>query len=197
MTADPPTRGYGVLEEYLSRRRAARARTVLRHCPSRKSLLDLGCGLHSAMSRDDDFQERFAIDQMPSSSLPASVRYIQQDFKINAHLPFSDAQMNAITMLAVVEHLPVACVRELFRDIHRVLMPKGMLVITTPRKGTNRLLQRLARLRIVSPVEIHEHAHEYSVGELRSLLTDAGFADNAIQSGFFLYGLNTWLSAQK
>lgn len=197
MVRPTPTRGSGLLERYLSVRRASQTIQALASCVHRDALLDLGCGMHSGVLARAPFRERYALDQLALPALPAGVQYTQHNLTLSSHLPYRAAQFNAVTMLALIEHLPAPRVAELCKEIYRVLAPDGVLFLTTPRPGTNIVLRMMARMHLVSKEEIAEHTHEYGYHEISSLLADAGFLCARIRHGAFLCGLNTWTCARK
>lgn len=83
-----------------------------------------------------------------------------------AHLPLPTASVDVVVNLQVVEHLwnqP-----EFLAECHRVLVPGGTLLISTP----NRITFSPGRDTPLNPF----HTRELSAAELAGLLVDAGFA---------------------
>ena len=75
----------------------------------------------------------------------------------------NDEFFNAITMLAVLEHLNPSSLVLLLTEIYRTLNPGGILVITSPAAWSDSLLQRMARVNLVSQEEINEHVFAYTL----------------------------------
>lgn len=95
-----------------------------------------------------------------------------------------------VLLMEVVEHLPLYP-EDLFREISRVLKPTGVLLLTTPnfaRLGNVLNFIRGREIRLYGwdvsyddDPKYHPHIHEFTVGELRRLLSVAGFEIEAVQ----------------
>jgi predicted SAM-dependent methyltransferase len=99
-------------------------------------------------------------------------------------------------MLAVVEHIEYEVAAALLHDIYRVLEPGGILILTTPAAWTDVVLRAMAKVRLVSPVEVSEHKAAYDRTLLSSLLGNV-FPGEDVRTGTFELGLNIWASARK
>lgn len=192
------TRGFGVFENLLSRRRAREARRLLQAAPSRHRILDIGCGQYGAFLKSVSFQEKFGVDKLPPIiNNDNNVTYCQHDVARNAVLPFPKDFFDAVTLLAVIEHIGIYSARALIHEICRILKPQGVVVLTTPAVGTRHILNLLAHIRLLSSIEIKEHVYEYSRVELQHMLVDARFPKNGIAYGRFECRLNQWVRAIK
>ena len=60
-------------------------------------------------------------------------------------------------MLAVLEHVESDKLLRVIAEIHRVLRPDGIYVLTTPAQWTDPILIVLSRLRLLSPDEVEKH----------------------------------------
>lgn len=195
--AERVTRGHGLLEGFLARRRAAMARKLLAHVGRDGHLLDVGCGTHPLFLLHSDFRHRTGIDRVADHNAPATtgVTLIRQDLDANPSLPFEDATFDAVTMLAVFEHIQHGSLTPLLADIRRVLRHGGILVLTTPASWTDPILHTLAALRLVSHEEIDEHTETYDQEGIRRRLLDAGFAPERLRLGSFELSMNLWATA--
>jgi len=191
------TRGFGFFERYLSRKRRIIACAHLFAAPRQGSILDIGCGMDCSLLRAVAFNERHGIDQVEPHVIPPGVVFHRMDIEHIFSLPFPRGYFDAVTMLAVVEHMTPEAVQTLLCEIWRVLGPGGLLILTTPRPGTDFLLRGMARMHLVSKEEIEEHTHEYGRHELNACLAHAGFALQHVRHGTFECGLNTWVEARK
>ena len=82
-------------------------------------------------------------------------------------LPYEDNRFDLVTATEVIEHLEDF--RKLFREAHRVLKPRGLLVVSTPN-----ILNINSRLRnlwfgfaeLMGPLPVHERAKESCAGHI-------------------------------
>ncbi len=88
---------------------------------------------------------------------------------IRERLPFSESDFSMVFAGEIVEHIGFQSARHLLREISRVLRPDGYLLLTTPNGFRNRLKDILRRTRVAC------HEREFSVSEMKKLLSDAGF----------------------
>jgi SAM-dependent methyltransferase len=112
-------------------------------------------------------------------------------------VPFEDDFFNVVTLLAVVEHLNPSSLALLFREIHRVLQPEGIVILTTPAAWSDNLLHLMAHLRLVSAEEIDEHAYAYTLPLIGWYFGQSGFLMKNVKFGYFELGLNMWATATK
>lgn len=92
-----------------------------------------------------------------------------------ANLGFPDGSFNAVSSFEVVEHLDEKAQRDFVGEIHRVLSPDGIFVLSTPNKIAS-------RGRRTSP----DHKKELTFSELTGLLTGAGFRiEQKMGQGFY------------
>jgi 2-polyprenyl-3-methyl-5-hydroxy-6-metoxy-1,4-benzoquinol methylase len=191
------TRGHGLLEGFLARQRAKMADRLIPNESRGGRVLDIGCGSYPLFLTQTQFAEKHGLDRADAGSTPESIQLHRHDVSETAPLPFSDDFFDAVTMLAVFEHLDREAMARLAGEIHRMLRPNGVYVLTTPAAWTNPILQTLSFLGLVSEEEIDEHQPLYGLAEIRSILTNAGFRSERISSGYFELGLNTWARATK
>lgn len=69
----------------------------------------------------------------------------------------NDTAFDAITMLAVLEHVPHAQQAILAEDCARYLKPGGRLIITVPSAAVDHILTLLMKLRLVDGMSVEEH----------------------------------------
>jgi SAM-dependent methyltransferase len=200
----PPkmTRGSGLLEAFLARKRHAVAESLIPSAVTRCCIVDLGCGNYPAFLMTMRFSQKIGLDKEVDPDLAKDMReqgvhLIQHDMDSEEPLPIPTESCDVVTMLAVLEHIRPSRVMDLMREIHRILKPGGICIITTPSGRTASLLRIMARLGLVSAVEIEDHKHVYRLSEIRSLLLDAGFPPVGLESGHFELGMNCWAKAAK
>ncbi len=194
------TRGKGLLEPLLADLRAQKANKLIPPNLRAGRILDIGCGSFPYFLAHTSFAEKFAIDQVPLPQQTAAELRIESftlDLEVKPRLPFKDNFFEAVTLLAVVEHLDPAHMASLFKEIYRVLKPGGQVILTTPAAWSDGLLKVMARINLVSAEEIHEHAYAYTLPLLGWYFGQAGFEMTKIQFGYFEFILNMWATAQK
>ncbi len=191
------TRGDGLLEPWLARKRAEKANALIPDHLRGGRILDVGCGSYPYFLTHTYFKAKFAADQQSNRSGRLKIAWSQIDLNTEPSLPYEEGFFNAVTMLAVVEHLRPASTVQLFDEAYRVLAPGGRFVLTTPAAWSNGLLHLMARLGLVSKEEIHEHVCVYSLPLLGQLLVRAGFTMDKVQLGYFEFGLNLWAAAER
>lgn len=194
------TRGKGLLEPLLADLRAQRANKLIPPNLRAGRILDIGCGSFPYFLAHTSFEEKFAIDQIPlpqQTAVELRIESFTLDLEQKPKLPFHGNFFEAVTLLAVVEHLDPALMAMLFKEIYRVLKPGGQVILTTPAAWSDGLLKLMARVSLVSAEEIHEHAYAYTLPLLGWYFGQAGFEMTKTQFGYFEFMLNMWATAQK
>ncbi len=197
------TRGHGLLEGFLARQRAALADRLI-PCPVRRGwILDIGCGCTPYFLARTEFAMKVGLDRVADehrttgAGRPASVCLLDFDLNGGNRLPFPSGSFNAVTLLAVFEHVRVDRLTALLDEIERVLRPGGVFILTTPAGWTGPVLTCLKWLRMVSPVEIDEHQDAYTRAKIRRVLRQTRLADHPTRFGSFEALLNTWAMITK
>lgn len=188
------TRGFGLLERALARRRGAVADGLIPEDLRGGTIIDLGSGAPPAFLAGIRFARKIAIDARAERDVPG-VRCIRHRVAAGERLPLDDASADVVTMLAFVEHLPEERFPAVLADARRILKPRGMIVVTTPSPRAEGLLRLLAGLGLVSREEIGDHKRLYGSQELAAALAAAGFDPSSVRCGAFECGLNQWMTA--
>lgn len=68
-----------------------------------------------------------------------------------------DNNWNAVTMLAVLEHIPRAAQPALAQACHELLIPSGRVIITVPSKAVDYILAVLRWVRLIDGMSLEEH----------------------------------------
>lgn len=197
------TRGYGLLETFLAKKRAGMANRLIPPRLRTGRILDIGCGTMPYFLMNTSFHERYGLDKVirngEKTVMAAAGSIVLANFDIEGagKIPFADDYFNVVTMLAVFEHILPGRLPVVVKEIRRILMPGGVYILTTPAWWTDRLLRFMAQLRLVSPAEIEEHKDRYSPGKISSVLQQGGFTMANIRTGYFEIGMNIWATAGK
>jgi SAM-dependent methyltransferase len=196
------TRGHGLLEHFLAKQRARMAHRLLP--PDRSgAILDIGCGSFPFFLTHTPFARRVGIDRFVADLAPQhpdydpAVELFNFDIDHADRLPLDDATFNVVTMLAVYEHIRPERMILLLNEVHRVLKPGGIYILTTPSWWTEPILKTMAALRLVSHEEIDEHQPHASPASIRATLNQTRFAGRPVNIGSFELGMNTWAVVRK
>ncbi|MFH7242162.1 MAG: class I SAM-dependent methyltransferase [Spirulina sp.] len=181
-----------ILEPLLRRLRLSK---VLKHIPTNVVLLDIGCGTKAAFlcyispRLQKGFGVDFKADPFESGNLTVS------QLHFSGQLPFADGTFDVVTMLAVLEHIEHEAA--MVKEIHRVLVPGGKLVLTVPSVWAQPVLEFLAyRLKIVSEAEIRDHKRYYDRQKLYHVLVEKGGFSN-FNHRYFQLGMNNFCTVNK
>src|SRR5262249_28343245 len=141
------------LDRILQRWRIAKVRPYIR---KGARVLDIGCADGALFRR---LRKRIGSGVGVDPALQQPVEDAR--FPLIAGLLPSDlstlGQFDAVTMLAVVEHLPGEVIPLLREQCVTLLKPGGLLLITVPSMQVDRILAWLTRLHLVVGMSLHEH----------------------------------------
>lgn len=196
------TRGYGVLEGWLARQRCSMANKLIKDHWRAGRVLDIGCGSHPFFLLHTEFFEKYGIDQVVKTKekdkfKSDKIKLFHFDIDGKQKMPFPDAHFDVVIMLAVIEHLLPNSLQALVNEIYRMLKKDGVFIYTTPSAKSDRLLQLMSRVGLVSQAEISEHKKYYHRQEIEKILEAAGFARDNMKFGVFELQFNTWGVAKK
>jgi SAM-dependent methyltransferase len=194
------TRGKGLLEPLLAALRTQRANKLIPAELRAGRILDIGCGSYPYFLAHTAFKEKFAVDQLPMPAATAkshSIEFFELNLNAEPKLPFEAGYFDAVSLLAVVEHLNPDSMAVLFKECHRVLRSGGMVILSTPAAWSDGLLHAMAHLGLVSAEEIHEHAFAYTLPLIGWHFGQAGFEMTKVRFGYFELMLNMWATARK
>jgi SAM-dependent methyltransferase len=197
-TKNQVTRGTGLLENYLARKRANFARKLILDGVKRERILDIGCGYYPFFLENLKFKQKYGIDPNTDGSLikDKSIQLKKIDVE-KQKLPFKNDFFDAITMLAVFEHINNSKLEFVLREIQRVLKKNGIFIISTPSPWADGLLHFMGKVGLISKDEIEDHKHNHSDEKINLLLEKSGFKKDNIRNGFFELGMNMWFYAKK
>ena len=194
------TRGFGLLENYLAKRRADMANKLMREDHKKGRVLDIGCGTFPYFLVSSQAREKYGMDPSVNLTLlkEQKSKIILRKIKAGeGKLPFEDDYFDSITMLAVFEHIENKKLPLLLKEIKRILRKDGIFIITTPAPWADKPLHYLANFGLISKEEIHEHKHNLTHKKIKEYLKDAGFSEDRVKNGFFEFYLNMWFKAEK
>jgi 2-polyprenyl-3-methyl-5-hydroxy-6-metoxy-1,4-benzoquinol methylase len=172
-----------LLDRVLQRWRIAKAAP---HIPRGARVLDVGCA-DGALFRvlGSRIAGGVGIDpDLPAVASGDGVRYVRGSFPRDLK---TDDVFDAITMLAVFEHLDDATQQDAVAACGRLLRRDGRLVMSVPEPAVDGIVHRLARLGLVAGMAIHEH-HGFAAARTPAIVTAGPFA--LVRHDRFQLGLN-------
>lgn len=193
-----PTRGKGLLEKFLAQKRANLANNFINENLRKGKILDIGCGTNPLFLVETKFKTKYGIDySLKNIGFKKNLILKKIDIGKNTLLPFSNEFFDVITMLAVIEHINPKKIINIFKEIKRVLKFNGIFILTTPCPWSNKLIKFMAKLKLISQIEIKEHKNVYGCKLMMGLLKGAGFKRKKINFGYFELFLNSWFCVKK
>lgn len=153
--------------------------------PARARVLDVGCADGALFTV---LRGRIAggvgIDpNAPLAGGRTGVRYVRGTFPKDA----PNERFDALTMLAVIEHLPEESHAAIGEAAARLLRDGGRLIATVPEPAVDRIVHLLQRLGLAEGMELHEH-HGFGTAQTREIFEPAGF--RLLRHRRFQLGLN-------
>jgi len=99
-----------------------------------------------------------------------------------------NTHFDTIVSLAVIEHIPVKEVENIFKEFKIVLNKKGRIFLTIPTKMAKPVLKIMAFVGILDKENMGEHKHYWDEKDLRYLAKKAGFVVKKYKK--FQFGFN-------
>jgi SAM-dependent methyltransferase len=133
-----------------------RMRQAMRFVPDRARVIDIGA--HEGelfLALGARLQEGFGIEPLRQEPLAAANFTIVPGFFPAARPPAGG--WDAVTMLAVLEHVPTKAQPALAAACHELLKPGGRVIITVPAKAVDHILAVLRFLRLIDGMSLEEH----------------------------------------
>lgn len=172
-----------------------RLQRVMPHIPKGSSVLDVGCGRTAAFLKaiSPHIKQGVGVDFKVKDAQFDNIQLTQ--LRLENYLPFEDSIFDVVTMLAVLEHIENE--QQILREVRRVLLPGGKLIITVPSILSQPILEFISyQLKIVSEAEIRDHKRYYNRELLKRILIDiTEFQDFHHQ--YFQLGMNNFCTVIK
>lgn len=182
------TKEFNILDKLIAGMRLGK---VIAHIEKNDILLDMGCGYQAYLLTQvqDTIKKGVGIDiDAESQKIGKNIEIRRFHFK--DRLPFTDKMFTKVTMLALIEHIEVASVPKLFRELARILKPGGKIILTTPTPLGKIILEFLAfKMHIISAKEVGDHKKYYEKKDLANLAKNYGFKVESYKT--FQFGGNS------
>jgi 2-polyprenyl-3-methyl-5-hydroxy-6-metoxy-1,4-benzoquinol methylase len=91
------------------------------------------------------------------------------------HSAMENGNFDTIVALAVIEHINIDEVYNIFKKFKKALNQNGIIFLTTPTLPAKPVLELLAFLGIVDKENIREHKHYWTKKEIFALAENSGF----------------------
>jgi 2-polyprenyl-3-methyl-5-hydroxy-6-metoxy-1,4-benzoquinol methylase len=186
----PPFRLMRSLDRALQQHRI---RQALRFLPGRVRVIDVGA-FRGELFRTlgDRLVDGWGVDPLLSERIREETYTIEPGY-FPAVRP-SAGDWDAITMLAVLEHMPAESMVGLAGACHELLRPGGLLILTVPEPQVDYILALLRFARLIDGMSLEEH-HGFRPGDTRRIFGPPQFALFAHKR--FQLGLNNLFVFEK
>jgi ubiquinone/menaquinone biosynthesis C-methylase UbiE len=166
---------------------------VAPHIPENSDILDIGGYDGSFLTHvRDKIKRGICLDPFIEERKDDKIEFVR--YRFSDKLPFSDASFDAVTLIAVYEHL--RGVREqIAAEVFRVLRNQGYALLTVPDTAVDHILKLLLAMRLIDGMStFEEHAHFDSKDTVK-IFDECGF--RLVRWKKFQFGLNNLFIFQK
>ncbi len=106
------------------------------------------------------------------------------------HSPMENKTFDTIVALAVIEHIEVDEVYNIFKKFKKILRRNGVIFLTTPTPKAHPVLMFLASLNLLDRSNLEEHKHYWTKEEIYELAKSTGFYVEKYKK--FQFGFNQY-----
>ena len=171
------------LDRFLQDWRMSKA---LAHVPPDARLIDVGAHQGELFEKlGQKLRTGFGIEPLLASPLQRASYVVKPGFFPEVRP--ADSDWNAITLLAVLEHVPRGQQAALAQACHDLLAPGGRVIITVPSHAVDYVLSVLKYLRLIDGMSLEEH-FGFEPGETSRIFASPRF--RLVRHERFQLGLN-------
>ncbi len=163
-----------------------RMRQAMRFIPRNARVIDIGA--HEGelfIALGDRLERGFGVEPLRNAALEAAKFTVVPGF-FPAVRPTAGG-WNAVTMLAVLEHIPTSEQPALAAACQELLRPGGRVIITVPAKAVDHILAVLRWLRLIDGMSLEEH-YGFEPTDTARIFSAPGF--KLLHRSKFQLGLN-------
>jgi 2-polyprenyl-3-methyl-5-hydroxy-6-metoxy-1,4-benzoquinol methylase len=158
------------LDTFIQQQRINKA---LRHISAGCVLLDIGCHQGELFKvLGNNLAHGIGVDPGLSTDIHTDKYSLLKG--VFPAVPTQPFECDCITMLAVLEHLPLSQQPLIAKQCYQLLKNNGKLIITVPSPKTDKLLNLLTGLRLIKGMSLEEH-YGFDIKTVVPLFTNAGF----------------------
>jgi SAM-dependent methyltransferase len=160
---------------------------AVRWVPLGARVLDVGCHDGALFRRlGPELGEGIGLDPALVGPIRGE-RYELRPGSFPAEAPDEPGSFDAVTMLAVLEHIPPDQQPALAEAVHRLLKPGGRVILTVPSPRVDTILDVLTRVRALDGMEADQH-YGFRPDDVEPLMLAAGL--DLVAHHTFQLGLN-------
>ena len=164
-----------------------RMRQALHHVRSKARDIDVGAHEGELFEKlGARLAAGFGIEPLLTSSLQRASYVVEPGYFPTVRPPAGES-WDAITMLAVLEHVPRSSQAALAEACHQLLKPGGRVIITVPSQAVDHVLSVLKFLRLIDGMSLEEH-FGFEPAETLRIFSEPRF--KLIRHSRFQLGLN-------
>lgn len=180
------TKDFNVLDKLIA---GWRLKQIVNQISGGDVVLDFGCGSQGYLLRQikDRIKSGTGMDYDIENRVEGNLTWVQGRFVDK--LPFEKEVFDKVVSLAVIEHLEIEVVDNLFEEVSRVLKREGRWVLTTPTMAGKGVLEFLSGLNVISRKEVMDHKKYYNKADLDNLAQKSGLL--MLDYQLFQFGLNS------
>jgi hypothetical protein len=169
------------LDKYLQNERIKKAKDYI---PSGSRVLDIGSDDGILFKKVKNIKSGIGIEPKIEKEISGDNYKI-----IKGYFPNDCAgqKFDVITLLAVLEHIPVIQLQKFGIDCHQALHKNGLIIITVPSPKVDLLLTVLKKLNLIDGMSLEEH-HGFNVTDTNKIFSENRFKLIAYKP--FQFGLN-------
>lgn len=160
--------------------------------------LDIGCGPGTFIGTLESTALSIGVDIAENQIAYAQSRYKSPNHQFKCFdsivLPFEAETFQVVTILELIEHLPMENNFALMREAFRVLEPNGLILVSTPNYASlwplvEGLVNRFGEISYE-----HQHITRFNRSRLDALMQQAGFCHTRVEAYQFIAPFLAWLN---